>query len=297
VADGGRESAGGRGAGTSGNGLASGTRPSPGRPCCGALEEGTRPDAQTVAARSPGLVKGVERAQRAPESQCNALAHLLEVAARTRASRRQRAEAAGGGEGVTKEQEGRHLAANLPDLQARVKAQRSRPQPLRRVHRPTAQGKTRPIGMAACEDTLVPDAVREVWAAMYAQDFLDGSYGLRPGRGAHGAGRPLKRLGNEGAGRGMVQADMVSVCDRVDRPKCKERRGMRGAAGSRLRLSGKGVPVGGLDGETVVEPAWGTAQGSGRSPVLGNVSRQYALDLWLEPGGKPRLQGKAPLMR
>ena len=125
--------------------------------------------------RSPGRVKGGERAQRAPEGRFHARAPVMDGPARERASRRQRADAAGGVEGVTKEPYGRALEAHLQGRHARLKAQRSRPPPIRRVPIPTGAGKTRPIGMSACEDTLVHDAVREGLEALDAPDFLDGS--------------------------------------------------------------------------------------------------------------------------
>jgi hypothetical protein len=153
-------------------------------------------------------------------------------------------------EGVTKEQYGRNLEANLQALHARWKEKRYRHQPMCRVHIPKAQGKTRPIGLAAFEDKLVQDAVREVLEAMYEQDFLDCSYGFRPGRGAHGAVCPRNRIGNEGKGRWILEADMVSFFDSVDRNKLKEMLGIRVADGSLLRLSGKCLHVGVLDGET-----------------------------------------------
>jgi RNA-directed DNA polymerase len=255
------------------------------------------PDAQTLEAMSPGLFKGVERAKLEPESQCNSLAHLMDVSALKRAYRRQRAEAAVGVDGVTKEQYGRNLEATLQDLHARLKEKRYRHQPIRRVHIPKAQGKTRPIGISACEDKLVQDAVREVLEAIYEQDFLDCSYGFRPGRGAHGAVRTLNRIVNEGEVRWILEADMVSFFDSVDRTKLKEMLGIRVADGSLMRLIGKCLHVGVLDGETVVEPELGTAQGSVLSPVLGNVYLHYALDLWFETEVKPRLQGKATLIR
>jgi hypothetical protein len=136
-------------------------RPSTGGPCRGALQEGPRAKALTVADRSPGRRKGVERAKRAPAGRLHSLAPLRDGLALKRASSRQRADAAGGGEEVPKDQDGQSLEANLQDRHARRKAQRSRQQPLRRVHLPTAQGKTRPRGLAACEDQLVQDAVRE----------------------------------------------------------------------------------------------------------------------------------------
>src|SRR6266436_8617632 len=124
-----------------------------------------------LATMSPGLVQGVERAQREPEGRFHALAHLIDRPALERAYRRQRADAAVGMDGVTKEQYGQALEVNLQDLHARLKAQRYCHQPIRRVHIPKAQGKTRPIGMSAFEDKMVQDAVREGLEAIYEPDF------------------------------------------------------------------------------------------------------------------------------
>jgi RNA-directed DNA polymerase len=254
-------------------------------------------NALTLEDMSPGLGKGVERAQREPAGRCHALAHVIDAPALRRASRRQRADAAVGVDGVTKEQYGQHLEANLQDLHARLKEKRYRHQPIRRVPIPKAQGKTRPIGISAFEDKLVQDAVREVLEAIYEQDFLDCSYGFRPGRSAHDAVRTLQRIVEGGEVRWLFEADMVSCFDSVDRAKLKKRREVRVADGSLWRRIGKCVPVGVLDGEVLVEPAWGTAQGSVRSPLLGNVYLHYVLDLWCETEVTPRLQGKATLIR
>jgi len=129
--------------------------------------------ALTLDDMSPGLVKGVERAQRAPEGRFHALAHLIDVPALKRAYHRQRADAAVGVDGVTKEPYGQNLEANLQDLHRRLQEKRYRHQPIRRVHLPKAQGKTRPIGISAFEDKVVQDAVREGLEAVYEQDFLE----------------------------------------------------------------------------------------------------------------------------
>ena len=131
------------------------------------------PRALTVETMSPGRVQGGERAQRAPAGRCHALAPRRDVPALPRASRRARSEAAVGVDGVTKEHDGQAREANCQARHARWKAQPSRPQPLRRGHIPKAQGKTRPIGMAACADTVVQDAGREVWEAMDEHDVLE----------------------------------------------------------------------------------------------------------------------------
>jgi retron-type reverse transcriptase len=119
----------------------------------------------------------VERAPRAPEGRCNSLAHLLDVAALERAYHRQRGDAAAGVDGITKEQDGQNLEANLQDLHARLKGTQYRHQLIRRVHLPTGRGQTRPIGMSAFEDTLVQDAVREGLEAIY-QGLLGRRAGL-----------------------------------------------------------------------------------------------------------------------
>jgi retron-type reverse transcriptase len=132
-------------------------------------------NASTLEDMSPGLVTVGERAQREPAGRFHALAHLLDGPALERAYRRQRADAAVGVDGVTKEQDGRELEANLQGLHARLKAQQSRHQPSRRGHIPKGAGQTRPLGIWACEDKLVQDAGREVLEALYEPDFLDGS--------------------------------------------------------------------------------------------------------------------------
>jgi RNA-directed DNA polymerase len=255
------------------------------------------PNASTLADMSPGLVKVVERAQREPEGRFHALAHLIDVPALERAYRRQRADAAVGVDGVTKEQYGRELEANLQSLHARLKAQRYRHQPIRRVHIPKGQGKTRPIGISAFEDKVLQDAVREVLEAIYEQDFLECSYGFRPGRSAHDAVRSLDQIVHRGEVRWIFEADIVSFFDSLDRTELKKMLEVRVADGSLLRLIGKCLHVGVLDGEAYGEPELGTVQGSVLSPLLGNVYLHYVLDLWFETEVKPRLGGKATLIR
>ena len=108
-------------------------------------------------------------------------------------------DAAVGVDGITKEQYGQDLEANLQDLHERLKTKRYRHQPIRRVHIPKDKGKTRPIGISAFEDKIVQDALREVLEAIYEQDFLDCSYGFRPGRSAHDAMRALDADRGSGA--------------------------------------------------------------------------------------------------
>ena len=254
-------------------------------------------NASTLVSMSPELLKVVERAQREPEGRFHSLAHLIDVSALERAYHRMRKDAAVGVDGITKEEYGQALEANLQDLHARMKAKRYRHQPIRRVHIPKGQGKMRPIGISAFEDKLVQDAVREVLQAIYEQDFLDCSYGFRPGRSAHDAIRALNQIVHRGEGSWILEADILAFFDSVDRKELAKMLEIRVADGSLLRLIGKCLHAGVLDGAELSAPETGTAQGSVLSPLLGNVYLHYALDLWFETEVKPRLRGRATLIR
>jgi len=254
-------------------------------------------NASTLENVSPQLLKVVERAQREPEGRFHSLAHLIDVPALERAYGRMRKDAAVGVDGVTKEEYGQDLERNLRDLHERMKAKRYRHQPIRRVHIPKEGGKTRPIGISAFEDKLVQDVVREVLEAIYEQDFLDCSYGFRPKRSSHDAIRTLDRIVHRGEVNWILEADIVSFFDSLDRKKLKEMLGVRVADGSLLRLIGKCLHVGVLDGVELSTSESGTAQGSVLSPLLGNVYLHYVLDLWFEQEVKPGLRGRATLIR
>lgn len=253
--------------------------------------------AKTTQGMSPELQKVAERARRDPQGRILSLAHLIDVSALVRAYRRSRKDAAVGKDGVTKEQYGHDLRRNLRSLHGRLKTNRYRHQPILRVHIPKEKGKTRPIGISTFEDKLVQDALREVLEAIYEQDFLDCSHGFRPGRSAHDALRALDRSVHRGEVNWILEADIQSFFDSLDRTKLKELLGIRVADKSLMRLIGKCLHVGVLDGEEYSEPDIGTAQGSVLSPLLGNVYLHYVLDAWFEREVKPRLQGKATLVR
>ena len=254
-------------------------------------------NASTLGSMSPGLQEVGERARREPEGRFHSLAHLLDVPALARAYRRQRSGAAVGVDGVTKEEYGRELETRLQDLHTRLRTKRYRHQPIRRVHIPKGKGKKRPIGISVFEDKLVQDAVREVLEAIYEQDFLECSHGFRPGRSAHDALRTLDRVVHRGEVSWILEADIQSFFDRVDRTALTKMLQTRVADGSLLRLIGKCLHAGVLDGAETFRPETGTAQGSVLSPLLGNVYLHYVLDLWFETVVKPRLRGRATLVR
>lgn len=248
-------------------------------------------------AMSPELLTVAERAKREPNGQFHALAHLIDVAALSRAYRRLRKKAGVGVDGITKEQYGQDLDQNLQDLHQRLKAKRYRHQPIRRVLIPKGQGQRRSIGISVTEDKVVQGALRDVLEAIYETEFTESSYGFRPNRGAHDALRTLNRAGHGGEMNWILEADIVSYFDSLDRNKLKEMIQKRVADGALMRLIGKCLNVGVLDGEAYSEPAVGTAQGSVLSPLLGNIYLHYVLDLWVESEVKPHLRGKGIFVR
>lgn len=246
---------------------------------------------------STKLLEVRERAKRAPQMRFFSLAHLIDEEALKRSYSQIRKDAAVGVDGVTKEQYGQKLESNIADLHGRMKAMRYRHQPLRRVHIPKGKGKTRPIGISSVEDKVVQGAVREVLEAVYEPIFYDGSYGFRPGRSAHDAMRTLNRVLDAGEANWVLEADIESFFDSLDRKRLMEMLQERVADTSLLRLAGKCLHVGILDGEEYSEPHEGTAQGSSLSPLLGNVYLHHVLDQWFERDVLPRMKGKAHLIR
>ena len=253
--------------------------------------------ATTPQGMSPKLLKVAERAKRDPGTRLLALAHLLDEEMLKEAYGRIRKDAATGVDGVTKGQYGEQLEDNLRRLHERMKQGRYRHQPIRRVHIPKAAGKTRPIGISSIEDKIVQNALTMVLEAIYEQDFLDCSYGFRPGRSAHDALRTLNAACMRGEVNAVLETDVKSFFDSIDRKKLMEMLRQRVNDESFMRLVGKCLHVGVLDGEKYSEPEVGAAQGSVLSPMLGNIYLHHVLDVWLEREVRPRLGGKMCLVR
>lgn len=245
---------------------------------------------------SPELLKVMERAKD-PDFVFLSLAHLIDEAALTRAFHRIRKDAAVGVDGITKEQYGQELESNVRDLHQRLRTMRWRHQPIRRVHIPKEKGKSRPIGISSVEDKIVQETLREILDVLYEPLFRDFSYGFRAGRSAHDALRALNQVLYRGKGRWILELDVQSYFDSIDRKMLVKMLRERVVDGSLLRLIGKCLHVGVLDGEEYSEPGEGTAQGSVVSPVLGNIYLHHVLDVWFERDVVPRLRGEAHLVR
>jgi group II intron reverse transcriptase/maturase len=225
------------------------------------------------------------------------LAHLIDERALRRSYERLRSDAAVGVDGVSKAEYGEKLGERLKELHERLKSFRWRHQALRRVEIPKEDGKRRPIGISTVEDKVVQGALREVLEAVYEQDFFDCSYGFRPKRSAHDALRAIDRAAWEGWESVVLEADIAAFFDSADRTALLEMMRERVPDGALLRLVQRCLRAGVMEGGESRETEEGTPQGSSLSPLLANIYLHHVLDVWFEEQVKPRLKGRARLVR
>jgi group II intron reverse transcriptase/maturase len=227
------------------------------------------------------------------------LAHHIDLRWLYTAYLRTRKDGAVGVDGQTAEDYAANLRGNLESLLERAKSGTYRAPPVRRVHIPKGDSstETRPIGIPTFEDKVLQRAVVMVLEALYEQDFLPCSYGFRPGRSAHQA---LAGLWQQTMGMGggwVVEVDIRKFFDTLDHAQLRELLQRRVRDGVLLRLIGKWLQAGVLEDGMYSVPSTGSPQGGVISPLLANVYLHYVLDVWFEEEVKPRLKGRAFLIR
>ena len=239
-----------------------------------------------------------ELAKQSPQMGFTSLAHHIDLRWLYEAYLRTRPDGAPGVDGQTIADYTANLGANLQALLDRAKSGTYRAPPVRRVHIPKGtSGDTRPIGIPTFEDKVLQRAVVMVLEAVYEQDFLDCSYGFRPGRSAHQA---LDALWQQTMGMGggwVLEVDIRKFFDTLDHAHLRELLRHRIRDGVLLRLIGKWLNAGVLEDGSLTFPEAGTPQGGVVSPLLANVYLHYVLDVWFEREVKPRLKGRAFLIR
>lgn len=237
-------------------------------------------------------------AKQAPKMGLTSLAHHIDLEWLHQAYLRTRPDGAPGVDGQTIRDYNANLGDNLRSLLERAKSGTYQAPPVRRVHIPKGTGdETRPIGIPTFEDKILQRAVVMVLEAVYEQDFRDCSYGFRPGRSAHQALDSLWRQTMGMRGGWIVEVDIRKFFDKLDHAHLRELLGRRIRDGVLLRLIGKWLNAGVLEDGELTFPEEGSPQGGVISPLLANVYLHYVLDVWFEQEVKPRLRGRAFLIR
>src|ERR1700756_4886050 len=219
-----------------------------------------------------------ELAKEDPKRQFYSIAHMITFGALYAAFRGLRRKASAGVDGVTYEEYERDVAGNLQTLHERLKNGRYQAQPLRRVYIPKENGKQRPISIPALEDKIVQKATVEILNAIYEQDFLDCSYGFRPGRGQHQALDEVKRVICTCSTGWILELDITAYFDSIVREQLMEIIEKRVSDRSVLRLIRKWIQVGVIDQGQLLVSDKGTGQGQTISPLLANIYLHYVLD-------------------
>jgi group II intron reverse transcriptase/maturase len=216
------------------------------------------------------------------------------------AYRQTRKDGATGIDGVTAEAYSADLDANLGGLLDRIlsKEGKYRAPPVRRAEIPKGDGgDTRPIGIPTFEDKVAQRAIKMLLEPVYEQEFYDFSYGFRPGRSAHQALHALFQALWNMRGGWVLDVDVSKFFDTLDHQQLRDLLRQRVDDGVVVRMVGKWLNAGVMDGGIVTRIERGTPQGGVISPLLANIYLHEVLDTWWVEVVLPRLRGRATLIR
>jgi len=237
-------------------------------------------------------------AREMPDRPLTTLAHHIDIDWLREAYRRTRKDGARGIDGQSAAQYAERLDENLQSLLDRAKSGTYRAPPVRRVHIPKGDGsQTRPIGIPTFEDKVLQRAVAMVLEVIYEESFHDFSYGFRPRRSAHQACEALQNASVKMAGGWVLEVDISKFFDTLDHERLREILSRRVRDGVLVRLIGKWLNAGVMEGLVLRHPEAGTPQGGVISPLLANIYLHEVLDEWFVRDVQPRLSGRAVLVR
>jgi RNA-directed DNA polymerase len=240
-----------------------------------------------------------ELARQSPEMGFTSLAYFIDINWLSQAFHRTRKDGAVGVDGQTAEDYAANLEGNLQSLLDRAKSGTYKAPPVRRVHIPKAgsPGETRPLGIPTFEDKVLQRAVVMALEPLYEQDFLDCSYGFRPGRSAHQALQSLWHKTMATGGGWILDVDVRKFFDTIDHRHLRAFLRRRVRDGVLLRLIDKWLKAGVLEDGCITHPETGSPQGGVISPLLSNLFLHYVLDQWFASEVQPRLKGQSYLIR
>ncbi len=265
------------------------------------VKENTHPSSthptQSGARVSQGLM-GVRKAAREhKETKFTALLHHLTVDLLRESFYALKRKAAPGVDGTTWQEYETGLEGRLNDLHSRVHRGAYRAKPSRRVYIPKADGRQRPLGVAALEDKIVQQAVVAILNSIYEEDFLGFSYGFRPGRSQHQALDALSYALTQKRVNYVLDADIRGFFDTISHAWMLQFVQHRVADRRILRLIQKWLKAGVMEEGEWSETEMGTPQGAVISPLLANIYLHYVFDLWVNAWRKKHARGDVIVVR
>lgn len=262
-----------------------------------AAATGNKDRASTRVALSTQLSRLSVISKEQPDFTFKTLGHLINEEMLTRSFYALKKSAAAGADGVTAADYEKNLRLNIADLYLRLRANRYRAQPLRRVYIAKEDGKQRPLSIPALEDKIVQRAVAEILGRIYEMDFLDCSYGYRPKRSAHDAVNFIQEKSAFGKVNFIFEADIRDYFGSIVRSQLMTILKKRVADKVILRLIGKWLQAGVIDDGKLLLSEQGTHQGTIISPILANIYLHEVLDGWVAKEVRPRFNGEMHLCR
>ena len=172
-----------------------------------------------------------------------------------------------------------------------------KPLPAKRVYIPKDEHSQRPLGLPALEDKIVQAGIATILGAIYEADFLECSYGFRPGRGCHQALNAVDKTIMTQPVNHLIDADIKGFFDNVSQTWLMKFLQVRIKDPSFLLLVRRFLKAGYLEAGRIVVTEQGTPQGGNLSPMLSNVFLHYVLDLWFEKRLKRQVRGACFLVR
>ncbi|HXY07188.1 MAG TPA: group II intron reverse transcriptase/maturase [Terriglobales bacterium] len=240
------------------------------------------PPAQNGKHMSQGL-HGVRKAARErKQERFTSLLHHLTVGLLRDSFYALKRQASPGVDGVTWQEYETGLEVRLVELHSRVHRGAYRAQPSRRVYIPKADGRQRPLGVAALEDKIVQQAVVTILNQIYEVDFRGFSYGFRPNRSPHQALDALSVGILRKKVNWVLDADICGFFDNLSHEWAIKFIEHRVADRRILRLIHKWLKAGVSEDGQWSETKQGTPQGAVASPLIANVYLHYVFDLWAD---------------
>jgi len=236
-------------------------------------------------------------AKQMPDKVLRSVAHYIDHDWMAEAYARTRKDGAVGVDGQTSTEFAAHLDAELERLLDEAKSGSYRAPPVRRAYIPKSDGSQRPLGVPSFGDKVLQRAIVMAVEPVYEAEFYDFSYGFRPGRSAHNALQHLRDQLWQMEGGWVLEVDISKFFDTVDHKLLRDIVRQRLVDGVVVRLLGKWLNAGVLEGGVVKRSDQGTVQGGVISPLLANIYLHEVLDKWWVTEVLPRLKGQSTVVR